>query len=50
MLWYNDSVRFGYVCDGVFREESEPVMLGQWIEQDSFLNFAQKMDAVKDVA
>ena len=50
MFWYDDFVGFGDVCDGVFREECEPFMLGQWIEQDAFLNFAQKVDAVKDVA
>jgi len=50
MLWYDDSVGFGYVCDCVFWEESEPFVLGQWIEQDAFLNFAQKVDAIENVA
>lgn len=50
MLGYDDSVGFGDVRDGVFGEVSEPFVLGQWIEQDAFLDFAQKVDAVKDVA
>ena len=50
MLGYNDSVRFGYVGDGVFGQWSEPFVLRQRVEQNAFLHFAQEMHSVEDIA
>ena len=50
MLRDDDPVGFGDVGDGVLGEGGDPFVLGQRVEQDALLHFAQKVDAVQNVA